>query len=386
MPKLPYPEDPPHREDNAKNVHAPPLKTLTDADRCSFGVDALKVWLPYIGEPQGQYDSAHQYSSGSQRVVMEVDLLNDYAVDVSFDGRRLSIALNPARAVYPTDWGLLPVDALLPLMERVVAQVASQTGVQVTAPIADARVTRVDIARDFIVADPGRYILALAAYKRRSVQRDNTIRWSAKDRAWTSLHIGSKHEHVRLYAKHPEADEVEVVEEYDDFDSARPHGSTRALSQHSTPRRDILRFEIQATNHWLVKHDLKRLGNITSATAQAFLEDRWKWSLAGRWIEHPGVLIDLIHRDSDLTPINKLALIGWVAAQQNGTRPQIDPRLERKFNDALDRIGVPDRPLLDQPNAPRQELTGSRGRLLLEEGREERMKYVRRRSPRRSPQ
>jgi hypothetical protein len=329
--------------------------------RANFGIDALKLWVSYEGDPTMPDSDRHIYRGGSERHVAEVMLDNGYVVQVSFDQRKqMSMDLNPSRVLDPDDWGLLTPDALPNLMAVVEEAVQSDLGIQIVGELADARVTRLDVARDFEVRQPSRFIVALAPYKRAHVRQDHHLWFDGKRDRWTALYIGGKKtSFVRLYIK------------------------DRALSPSSADDSEILRFEVQARRHWLDTHGMRTLRDITYESAWSLLEDRWTWAKLGRDVVHPSLLVDRLKREAGLDPVRQLAFLGWVVQQQNGHASELPDGWEREFTEILDRVGVPDRVLPEDRWQTKSSRNVSSARLSLETGGEVGTTFVRRRTPRR---
>ena len=135
--------------------------------------------------------------------------------------------------------------------------------------LASARVTRVDVARDFVGAvEPARLILGLSRLSR-TYQGDPAVRFDARSGEVVSLTVGSAENRVRLYRK--------------DVESA-------GLVVDGT-----IRWEAQVRSRPLrTKFGITSFSDITSESVSALANSRWAWSNMETLVQTTRDIFDIV--------------------------------------------------------------------------------------------
>lgn len=179
------------------------------------------------------------------------------------------VECNPARFADPNGCSLLDPQQL-PAAFHVMWSAACE----VTAPLwklADARVRRGDIARDFRgITAPNLYVEGLQPLKRPYARRAFLYNDPQHGNAET-LFVGSNAGAVRLYDQHAAY-----------ADKGAPEGS--------------LRFEIEARTGWLEHAGVSRVADFDAVVCARIAEDRWEWSRMGTPVSGPVNAVQLLQR------------------------------------------------------------------------------------------
>lgn len=231
------------------------------------------------------------------------------------------LEFNPSRIVDPTGYGLCEVRDL-PFTTGIAWDAACDLLIP-DCPVHEARLKRLDAARDGTCADPALYVDAIyrvpAAYARdRAIWADPTTCQSG------TLYVGgSTTGHVRFYAMHMNAPR-----------KARPGD---------------WRFEVEARDGWLEKPGcMKTLADVSSASVQALIRDRWDWVGMGtvvktrdRWVHDLYDATITTGSGTPMTDAQKERLIGYVTLLAAGRKPR-SPSNSRlaDYRRALRQVGV----------------------------------------------
>lgn len=170
------------------------------------------------------------------------------------EGYYASIATNPARLCDPNGWSLAPVGMIADLLGAVWEYLEAQIGVEI--PLDQARVSRLDVARDFTsVMAPDRFLNRLSLdymTSRHLTGHAYRGRNGGKTLTWVTKSAGR----ISLYDKTRESGDL------------APPGT--------------LRFEVQA-HGWLTRYgnDIRHVGDITPVAAESLLRERWTASRMG---------------------------------------------------------------------------------------------------------
>jgi hypothetical protein len=250
---------------------------------------------------------------------------------------------NPARFYDPGGCELLPlhlVDAACVVMFTAAAEL-----VRHLSPVAEARVKRVDVARDFRgVTQPALYVQGLAPLQRPYAKRSFVYNDPARASAQT-LFVGSGAGGVRLYDQH---------EAY--AEKGAPPGS--------------LRWEVEARRGWLDSVGVKRVRELDPVLLQELAASRWEWSRMGTQVSGPVGLVDVVARmiaDGKVSQTVGERLIGRVVMQSLGVATAGSSDSQARYNKLQREMGIVPSPQLwsDQLSA------AAVGRLDFESGTEE---------------
>jgi len=219
--------------------------------------------------------------------------------------QQLRVEFNPSRLV-PDPYWICPPHELQPVLETVVGKVLHGV-VQPAAKVEDWPLSRLDIARDFVVADPARW---LAAAQDLRVPHHPTRRTYRRGGRVETVCLGKRRGAPMLY------------------DKSRESGSD------VSPRR--LRWELQ-----LQYPDLNNkfgvVGDVSPERTLRVAATRWTALRLDTLRVAGGSLVDELMR---LDAVGRNAVLGWLTQLANGLEPGLNPRTERKHHDEAARLGL----------------------------------------------
>jgi hypothetical protein len=225
------------------------------------------------------------------------------------------VECNPSRFVDPQGCALLPVrqlDAALAVMWSAAGEL-TRPG----CPLQDARVKRVDVARDFrSVTSTALYVEGLGPVHRPYARRSFTYNDPAKGNAQT-LYVGSKAGGVRLYDQH---------EAY--ADKGAPEGA--------------LRWEVEARTGWLERVGVRRVGDLDAVSVARLARGRWEWSRMGEPVTGPVNAVQVLQRRIEAGEISRtvaVRLAGELLFQSFGYGGQAR-RSEYRYREVLSSVGL----------------------------------------------
>jgi hypothetical protein len=228
-----------------------------------FGLDWLTMTLPLAGPPEDPPPGLSERSSGRWlRGVPIGGTTAELAVTPWRGGYWARLSFNPARALDPAGWKPCSVFDL----HRAAAMAwdAALVYISPSESLDVARVRRLDVTRDFEVANPSFYVANLAPIPRPYAKIVATYR-RPQDGASATQMIGSRSGGVcKLYAK------TEVA------------------------TRNILRFEATCRTGWLDRVGIRYLGDVTESRVDALGRDRWAWSRFGTQIGSRVAVVDTV--------------------------------------------------------------------------------------------
>lgn len=179
------------------------------------------------------------------------------------------VECNPSRLHDPGGCSLLPPAQLPGAFATMWA--AGKEQLEPDCLVFDARLKRVDVARDFRdVTSPALYVEGLGPLKRPFARRSFTYNDPARADAQT-LFVGSGAGGVRLYdqrAAYP--------------DKGVPDGS--------------LRFEVEARPAWLEKVGAVRVSDLDAVACDRLAAERWEWSRMGTVVSGPVNAVQVAQR------------------------------------------------------------------------------------------
>jgi hypothetical protein len=201
------------------------------------------------------------------------------------------VELNPSRVVDAEGVGLAHVEDLPEVLA--VAEIAACIGMEPAEPVADWRVKRVDLARDFeAVDDPGRLIRGLAPVHR-PYARLNLIHADPHRNRAETLMVGSGAGVVRLYNKHVQS------------------GGQAAEG--------TVRWESECKKGWLNERgSVKRVSDLDAESTERLALDRWEWSQMG--VEVASSIGRLVQAtaQTELTERERVFFVGWLMCEAGG--------------------------------------------------------------------
>ena len=266
--------------------------------RPSLGIDRLALWFPTA--------SSHQW--------FDIDIPHpgslDAKVHVMARGGEAGIELNPSRIVHP---GSIKLATLAETLE--VAREAWAAASSSVRPITDfemARVTRLDLTRDFAGAlEPAKLIAGMALVPR-THGGDPVVRYDARTHGAKSLTVGSKSRRLILYDKALEAPDL-----------ADP---------------GAVRWELQAHTRWLRKFDIDLAADLVQETVQQLIDTQWRWSRMETPITSTSDLFEFIVAAG--VPPGQQAGLAW-SIQQVRHGCELSDYNRRKFDKFVGQFGMP---------------------------------------------
>ena len=241
-----------------------------------IGVDRLSISYPLMDwDDLGRWDSVRTARGGDEwSAQVQVGEWNTPSLMVGIKtvaGRPWGkVECNPSRFIDPDGCSTLPPQKLAEAFT-----VMWSAAWQVTTPMCelrDARLKRVDIARDFRgVTAPSLYVEGLGPIKRPYARRSFTYNDPQKANAQT-LFVGSNAGGVRLYDQHAAY-----------ADKGAPEGS--------------LRFEIEARPGWLEKIGARTVAGLDAISCARLAADRWEWSRMGTMVTGPVNAVQVLQRE-----------------------------------------------------------------------------------------
>jgi hypothetical protein len=225
------------------------------------------------------------------------------------------VETNPSRFVDPEGCSTLPPQQLPGALSVMWAGACAVTTPQ--CELGDARLRRVDVARDFRgVTSPALYVEGLGPIKRAYARRSFTYNDPAKTNAQT-LYVGSGAGGVRLYDQH---------EAY--ADKGAPEGS--------------LRFEVEARKGWLDKVGVRRVEQLDAVACDRIAEQRWEWSKMGTQVTGPVNAVQMLEREVAAGNVKQRvadALLGSMVRRSFGYGGE-SRMTEYRYREITERLGM----------------------------------------------
>lgn len=237
---------------------------------------------------------------------------------------------NPARHLDPGGCSLAPAEVVLDVLGEMFST-AEGLGVQIRTDPQDARVKRLDVARDFRgVGIPSFYVRGLQNIKRTHARSSYTYNNPQRNAAET-LWVGSKTGGARLY------DQWEAY-----GDKGAPQGS--------------LRFEVEARGGWLDKVGIRSVGDVSASAVERLALTRWEWSKMGTRVEGAASVVDAVERMicrhprgarglrdcgcDGLTRARADRLLGQLVRESLGVSATLSKSSASEYNKLKDLLGV----------------------------------------------
>ena len=268
------------------------------------GVDRLSVTFPvwaYEGRPEAWVTRSISGSPSSERRLLNGFVqcgavrvfvgVSEAYVDGAMIRRTGKFECNPSRVLDPDGYSLASLSEASECFSDVLGAVEQL--VVPSCDVSEFRVTRLDVARDFVGVDhPSVLIRSLGSLHRPWSRRNLTHADPSRNGAQT-LMVGSGAGVVRLYDKAEE---------------------TRGKAPPGTVRWEAECRKAWAENYGGVKH----LGDLSDDSVDALASDRWEWSQMGA--EVAGDLSRLVERVSvsDLSAAQKRGFLGFLVQQAAG--------------------------------------------------------------------
>lgn len=221
------------------------------------------------------------------------------------------VEFNPSRVVDPDGAGLAPV-LELPTVARKVWKAAREL-VKPGCSVGEARLKRLDVARDFDVAQTGLYIQGLGPVPRRWARRAFVYNDPARGMAET-LFVGSGSGGVRLYDKHRESPDK------------APEGR--------------LRWEAECRDRWIANYgEMARLGDVSVEGVEALARNRWEWSEMGLEVSAADRVLDLVE-GLGLSAAKKRAFVGHLYMLSKGRPTKLSKETAAGYNRLMRTAGI----------------------------------------------
>lgn len=263
------------------------------------GVDRLSFSFPVSDwQDLGRWDSVRTDRAGEFTAQVQVGEPNTPLVMVgltTIEGQPWGkVECNPSRFVDPKGCGLLPPRDLPGALSVMWAAAGEMT--RPSCRLGDARLRRVDVARDFRgVTSPALYVEGLQPLKRPYARKSATFNDPARGSAQT-LYVGSKAGTVRLYDQHAAY-----------ADKGAPEGS--------------LRFEIEAHKGWLQSAGARYVSELDAVVVGKLARERWEWSQMGTTVSGPVNAVQVLQRQvqaGELKQATADRLLGVMVRQSFG--------------------------------------------------------------------
>lgn len=247
------------------------------------------------------------------------------------------IELNPSKVADPERWEMARASEVAPALAEA-WKVAGEFMVPVV-PMAEARVRRLDVGRDFgEVARPGELIRGLAPIPRAWARRNLVHADPARNGAQT-LMVGSGAGVARLYDKAAETQ------------GKAPEGT--------------LRFEAQCRSDWCEKYGgLRVLADVDDASVSRLAGNRWEWSAMGAEVSGLNRVVDRVMSDLSMSERERTMFLGYLVRQAAGDSLGVtSSRTLAKYRAAQRRLGlVVDPGMLDASSGVTSRLDWESGR------------------------
>ncbi|MDQ3956681.1 MAG: hypothetical protein M3285_14180 [Actinomycetota bacterium] len=214
------------------------------------------------------------------------------------------VEFNPSRVEDPDGVSLAPVEALAKVVPLVLRK-ASEL-VDVDQAVTDARVKRLDVARDFTDVERSDFYLRGLGPVRRPWARRNLVHFDPSRNGAQTLMVGSGAGSVRLYDKHAESQ-----------GKAAP---------------GTLRWEVEARGGWAKNYGgIRALEDLTRSNVEALAQNRWEWSAMGVEVSAADRVIEKVQR-SELSPAKQRSFLGWLFLQSRGMASPLSKETAAGFN------------------------------------------------------
>lgn len=223
------------------------------------------------------------------------------------------LEFNPSRIVDPEGHRLAEVVELPSAVREVWS--AGLELVEPACELEDARVPRIDVARDFEgIARPAALLTGLATVHRPWSRKNALFNDGSANGAQTLL-VGSKAGSVRLYDKH-----AETV-------GAVPEG--------------VLRWEAQARRDWAQKYgSIDRVGDLNTESVGQLAANRWEWSGMGLEVSGTEEAVEKVMRCEWLSAAEQRGLLGWLMIVSAGRESPLSKHTAAKYRSAARALGI----------------------------------------------
>lgn len=287
------------------------------------GIDRLSISFPVKrwAEPSRWDSHQYRYADGRQTVAATIrptDSGPEVMVGVqTVNGRPWGkVECNPARLYDPEGCELLP-----PRLLGAAATVLWAAGRELTEPDCsadEARVTRLDVARDFRgVTSPTLYVDGLAPLRRPYARRSFTYHDPQRANAQT-LFVGSKAGGVRLYDQH-------------------------AAYAHKGAPEGSLRWECEARRDWLARFGVRQAGELDAVAVAELAADRWEWSRMGETVTGPVNAVQVAMAAVASGEVKRSVatrLLGEMLVQSFGYERQTHRATDWRHRELIGRLGL----------------------------------------------
>lgn len=294
----------------------PQTSPSTTSREMGLGIDKLALSIPIRSIIQNRqlWDQvSRSWAKAHDYLGMHISL-NVTARQVG-PGLRCTVEFNPSRLVDQFGWSLCSTEEVFSTVARVMYQL--QGRVDFVGDVNEALVTRLDVARDFTVADPQFFITGLRPLHR-ALGANPSLWFDAVSGAASSLRIGTSRSanprrpnHVTLYDK--------------GLKHAEAHG--------------VLRWELEARD-WAERYGaIKTLADLTPERVELLAVDRWAWSRIGEVVVSEDEFVDRAYAAEWLTDIKRDRFLGQYLGILHGKRVLAGSARE-EFNKIQKKLGI----------------------------------------------
>jgi hypothetical protein len=309
------------KSDNSNGNESSTSQGNRPADN-NYGIDTVALYFPVDIEQCDHTSDLWEYEGARNRQKAETEggslvanFICGYAnvrVNLYLDSSRCRLEFNAARVLSPKSQQLLHPDALSRVVEVVLEQLAgivhpsfdtfhdSGEIVRLTDWQGLVNITRLDVARDFVVSNPCAVRLGLAQVHSK-YQKTHKVTTSPND-GW-SIECGTKYEGKDIfYDKEAELRQHQV-------DTSRPDNAV------------IYRFEAVLKKSRLANSGMKTLDQVTDERAWEAIQGRWQKT---GWSSPLPSSTGLLEAVSHLSQTRMDGLLGYLhrrAAGQEATIP-----------------------------------------------------------------
>ncbi|GAC1327779.1 MAG: hypothetical protein NVSMB17_02280 [Candidatus Dormibacteria bacterium] len=287
-----------------------------------IGIDRISISFPIGGfhKDPAAWNGVHRSGTAEARFTfagnVESGGIQPFvgATEIPGTGWLGKLEFNPSRHGDPLGHELRPLEHALSALVDVWG--AAQELVAPTCLLADARVKRLDIARDFSgVEEPSFYVRGLSPMKRPYARRQFMYNDPQRGNAET-LYVGSKVGGVRLYDKSQENPQAPV---------------------------GTLRWEVECRSDWLERiAGIRVVDDLSDDKVAMMAADRWEWSAMGREVSATDRVVEKVLR-SDLSPARQRGFLGHCMMESRGVSAPMGKataaayrRLQRDLNVVLE--------------------------------------------------